>query len=152
MRKITKSDIEKIIGTSICGYYIENARVKSGECCNSDNYGILLGKNDRGVYVTWQFHFNGNEISVYWGHYTEKHEIALKDFYSRDTDTKPDTYRVTITETSKMNVFVEANCREDAEQIAFEKWNGSEYVLDSENFCNVEFTAVEADEVKFDES
>ena len=104
------------------------------------------------MYVTWQFHFNGNEISVYWGHYTEKHEIALKDFYSRDTDTKPDTYRVTITETSKMNVFVEANCREDAEQIAFEKWNGSEYVLDSENFCNVEFTAVEADEVEFDES
>lgn len=148
MRKITKSDLEKIIGTSICDFYIENARIKGGDCCNSDNYGILLGKNDRGVYVTWQFHFDGDEISVYWGHYTEKHEAALQDFYNRDTDTKPDTYKVTITEISKMNVIVEASCRENAEQIVSDKWRNSEYVLDSENFCNVEFAAVEADEVE----
>lgn len=86
MRKITDSDLEKIIGTSICGYHIENARIKNGEYCDSDNYGILLGKNDRGVYVTWQFHFNGDDISVYWGHYTEKRELALQDFYNRDAE------------------------------------------------------------------
>ena len=148
MRKITNSDIEKIIGTSICGFDIENARIKDGGCCKSNSYGILLGKNDRGVYVTWQFHFNGDEASVYWGHYTENREAALQDFYSRDTDTKPNTYKVTITETSKMNVIVEASCREDAEQIVSDKWRNSEYVLDSENFCNVEFAAVEADEVE----
>lgn len=148
MRKITNSDIEKIIGTSICGFYIENARIKDGDCCNSNNYGVLLGKNDRGVYVTWQFHFNGDEISVYWGHYTEKYEVALQDFYNRDTDTKPNTYKVTIIEISKMNVIVEASCREDAEQIVSGKWRNSEYVLNSENFCDVEFAAVEADEVE----
>lgn len=148
MRTITNSDLKGIIGTSICGFRIENARIKNGECCDFNNYGILLGKNDRGVYVTWQFHFNENELSVYWGHYTEKHEIALQDFYSRDTDTKLDTYKVTITEISKMNVFVEANCREDAEQIVSNKWRSNEYILDSENFCDVEFTAVEFDEVE----
>lgn len=148
MRKITDSDLEKIIGTSICGYHIENARIKNGEYCDSDNYGILLGKNDRGVYVTWQFHFNGDDISVYWGHYTEKRELALQDFYNRDADMKPDTYKVTITETSKMNVFVEANCREAAEQIVSDRWRNNEYILDSENFCDVEFTAIEADEVE----
>lgn len=148
MRKITDIDLEKIIGTSICGYRIENARIKNGGCCDSDNYGILLGKNDREVYVTWQFHFNGDDISTYWGHYTGKREIALQDFYSRDTDANPNTYKVTITETSKMNVFVEANCREDAEQIVFDRWRSNEYVLDSDNFCDVEFTEVEADEVE----
>ena len=145
MRKITKGDLEKIIGTSICDFYIEDVRIKNGSC---DRYGILLGKNDRGVYVTWQFHFNSDEISIYWGHYTEKYEAALQDFYNRDTDTKPDTYKVTITEISKMNVIVEASCRENAEQIVSDKWRNSEYVLDSENFCNVEFSAVEADEVE----
>ena len=148
MRKITDSDLEKIIGTSICGYHIENARIKKGDCCDSDNYGILLGKNDRDVYVTWQFHFNGDDISAYWGHYTGKREIALQDFYSRDTDAKPDTYKVTITETSQMNVFVEANCREGAEQIVCDKWRSNEYILDSDNLCDVEFTAIEADEVE----
>ncbi len=145
MRKITKGDLEKIIGTSICNFYIEDARIKNG---SFDRYGILLGRNDRGVYVTWQFHFNGDEISVYWGHYTEKYEVALQDFYNRDTDTKPDTYKVTITEISKTNVIVEASCRKDAEQIVSDKWRNSEYILDSENFCDVKFSAVEADEVE----
>ncbi|MCM1062515.1 MAG: DpnD/PcfM family protein [Eubacterium sp.] len=144
MQKITKSDLEKIIGTLICGFCIEKVRRKND---NSDSYGIALGKNDRGVYVTWQFHFD-DEISVYWGHYTSKHEVALRDFYCRDVDEKPDTYRVTITEISKMNVIVEANCRDEAERIVSDKWRNSEYVLDCENFCNVEFAAVEADEVE----
>ena len=144
MRKITKSDLEKIIGTSISGFCIEKARRKND---NSDCYGIALGKNDRGVYVTWQFHFD-DEISVYWGHYTEKLEVALRDFYCRDVDEKPDTYKVTITEISKMNVIVEAACRTEAEQIVSDKWQNSEYILNSENFCDVEFAAVEADEVE----
>lgn len=57
-------------------------------------------------------------------------------------------FEVTITEISKMSVIVEANCREEAEQIVADKWYACEYVLDADNFCNVEFTAVEADEMK----
>lgn len=143
MRKITKSDLEKIIGTSICGFCIEKARRKND---NSDCYGIALAKNDRGVYVTWQFHFD-DEISVYWGHYTENYEMALQDFYDRDVDSRPDTYKVTITEISELAVLIEAGSRIEAEQIVSDKWRNSEYVLDSENFRDVNFSAVEADEV-----
>ena len=149
MKNITDSDLEKIIGNSICGFRIEKARRKNSDY---DCYGIVLGKNDRNVYVTWQFHFEGDEISTYWGHYTEKYEVALRDFYSRDIDKRPDTYKVTITEISKMNVFVEAGSREEAEKIISDKWRNSEYVLDSESFCNAEFTAVEADEGGYGES
>lgn len=147
MRKITDSDLEKIIGSSIYGFQIEKSRRKD---CDPDCYGIALEKNDRNVYVTWQFHFD-NEISCYWGHYTENRETALRDFYSRDMDKRADTYKVTITEISKMNVFVEAGNREEAEKIISDKWQNSEYILDSESFCHAEFTAVESDERGYDE-
>lgn len=143
MRKITKRDLEKVIGTSICGFRIEKVRRKND---NSDCYGIALAKNDRGVYVTWQFYFD-DEISVYWGHYTENYEMALQDFYDRDIDSRPDTYKVTITEISELAVLIEADSRIEAEQIVSDKWRNSEYVLDSENFRDVNFSAVEADEV-----
>ncbi|MCM1525038.1 MAG: DpnD/PcfM family protein [Ruminococcus sp.] len=149
MKKITDGDLEKIIGSSVYGFRIEKARRKNSD---SDFYGIALGKNDRNVYVTWQFHFDGDEISAYWGHYTEKYETALRDFYSRDFSERPNTYKVTITEISKMNVFARACSREEAEQIVSDKWRNSEYVLDSESFCNAEFTAVETDEEGYDES
>lgn len=63
-------------------------------------------------------------------------------------DRKPCKFEVTITEISKMSVIVEANCREEAEQIVADKWYACKYVLNADNFCNVEFTAVEADDMK----
>ena len=105
MKNITDSDLENIIGSSICGFRIEKARRKNSD---SGCYGIVLGKNNRNVYVTWQFHFDDDEILTYWDHYTEKYKAALRDFYNRDMDKRADTYRVTITEISKMNVIVRA--------------------------------------------
>lgn len=137
MRKIVDADLKGLIGSSICGFRIEKTRRKSSD---SDCYGIALGKNDRNVYVTWQFHFN-DDLSVYRGHYTENPDVALQDYYNRDIDEGFGKYRVTITEMSRMDVIVEAGCPEEAEQIVSDKWRNGEYVLDSENFCNAEFTA-----------
>ena len=50
-------------------------------------------------------------------------------------------YKVTITETLKMNVFVEAESRLEAEQIVSDRWNNSEYILDAENFVGADFEA-----------
>lgn len=50
-------------------------------------------------------------------------------------------YKVTITETSKMDVEVEAESREEAEQMIGDGWRRSEYVLDSDYFDGVEFEA-----------
>jgi hypothetical protein len=51
------------------------------------------------------------------------------------------TYKVTITETSKKVVEVEADSLADAEEIAEDKWNHSEYVLDADNFIGADFHA-----------
>ena len=50
-------------------------------------------------------------------------------------------YKVLITETLKMLVPVEADNAVDAEQIISDKWHNSEYVLDAENFSEVNFKA-----------
>lgn len=50
-------------------------------------------------------------------------------------------YKVTITEISKMDVDVEAESREEAEQIVGDGWRRSEYVLNSDYFDGVEFEA-----------
>jgi hypothetical protein len=55
-------------------------------------------------------------------------------------------YEVTITETLKTKVEVEADSLDDAEQIVTDKWHNSEYVLDAENFAGVEFSAEEAEQ------
>jgi len=85
IRKLTPEDITAIIGTKISGYVIENARIKGGRFTDSDHYGILLGKNAKGCYVTWQFHYADEELSVYWGHYfAENRDGAVKDFNERE--------------------------------------------------------------------
>lgn len=48
-------------------------------------------------------------------------------------------FQVTITETSKMTVTVEANSPEDAKQIACDNWHKGEYILDADNFVDVDF-------------
>ena len=50
-------------------------------------------------------------------------------------------YKVMITETLKMLVAVEADNKSEAEQIISDKWHNSEYVLDAENFSEVNFKA-----------
>ena len=52
------------------------------------------------------------------------------------------TYKVKITETLEKVVEVEAEDRDEAEQIVSDAWHNSEYVLDAEDFKGVEFNAV----------
>jgi hypothetical protein len=83
MRKLTEQDITAIIGTSANGYIIERAKIKFGKFSDSDHYGYVLGRNEKGMYVTWQFHLINEEPSFYWGHYTEDGNTALRDFNTR---------------------------------------------------------------------
>ena len=57
-------------------------------------------------------------------------------------------FKVTITETLKMNVEIEAESQCEAEQIASDRWNNSEYILDADHFDGVEFEAEEITKTK----
>ena len=57
-------------------------------------------------------------------------------------------FNVTITETLKLTVGVEAANQQEAEEIVPDKWNESKYILDAENFDSVEFLAVQQDAIK----
>jgi hypothetical protein len=84
IRKLTEQDLTAIIGTDVNGYKIENARIKGGTFTDSDHYGILLGKSEDGYFATWQFHYDDEELSVYWGHYyMENRDGAVQDFDTR---------------------------------------------------------------------
>jgi hypothetical protein len=143
MRKLTDEDLKNIAGTTVQGYHVEGVRVKRGKLSDSDHYGIILGRSADGNYVTWQFHLDENEeISVYWGHYyIENREGAVWDFENRGTDSSG-KFGVTITETLKLTVEVEATDQQEAERIVSDGWRGGEYVLGAENFVGVEFEVV----------
>lgn len=49
-------------------------------------------------------------------------------------------FEVTITETLKKTVTVEANSREEAEQLVSDRWHNSEYILDAEDFVGADFS------------
>lgn len=85
MRRLTKRDIDRITGSTIKGYRVEAARIKNGPFIDSDHYGFVLGRNDRGHYVTWHFHLlEDDSVSVYWGHYfMEDRDAAVRDFHNR---------------------------------------------------------------------
>ena len=68
-------------------------------------------------------------------------EAVVEDFNTRDLDT-PRKFKVTITETSRLTVEVEADDQQQAEQMVSDGWHRSEYVLDADNFVGVEFEAV----------
>ena len=55
-------------------------------------------------------------------------EAAVEDFNIRDLDT-PRKFKVTITETSKMIVEVEADNQPQTEQMVSDGWHRSEYIL-----------------------
>lgn len=144
MRRLTGRDLENITGRTIKGYQVEAVRIKDGPCTDSDHYGFILGKNDKGHYVTWHFHLlDDDSISVYWGHYfMENQDAAIRDFNNRDRLPTPQKFRVTITETMERTVEVEADNRQQAEQMVSDGWHDSRYILGSEDFTGVEFEAV----------
>lgn len=49
-------------------------------------------------------------------------------------------FDVTITETLKKTVTVEAENREEAEQLVSDRWHRSDYILDAEDFEGVTFS------------
>ena len=83
MRKLTDQDLTAIIGTVHHGFTIQKARIKGGGYSDSDHYGIVLGQNEKGNCVTWQFHLEDERFEPYWGHYIDSPETALKDYESR---------------------------------------------------------------------
>ena len=56
------------------------------------------------------------------------------------------TFKVAITERLQKAVIVDAGNLDEAEQIISNNWRNSEYVLGAEDFVDVEFEAVQADE------
>lgn len=53
------------------------------------------------------------------------------------------TYDVTITETLQTTIPIEAESQAEAEEIAEENWNDSQYILDADHFKGVSFKAAE---------
>lgn len=51
-------------------------------------------------------------------------------------------FDVTVTETLKQIVRVEAHSQEEAEKLVARDWQRQEFILDAENFTYVEFVAV----------
>jgi len=139
MRKLTDHDLTNLAGATLEGYHVEGIRIKRGS--DSDHYGIILGRNSSGNYVTWQFHLDEDEKpSVHWGHYfAEDRDAALRDFDIRDLEVKP--FKVTITEILKLTVEIEAKDKLEAEQVVSGNWHNSQYVLGADNFAGVKFVA-----------
>ena len=50
-------------------------------------------------------------------------------------------FKVTITESLKLTVEVDADDPHEAEQMVSDNWRNSEYVLGADNFAGVEFDA-----------
>lgn len=139
MRRLSEQDIANITGSTIKGYHVIAAKVKKGPFIGSDHYGIILGKNTRDEYVTWEFHLKDDEsLAVYWEHFIMDREEALRDFNARGTDC-PQWFDVTITETFALIVRVEAHSRQEAEQIVSTDWRKREFVLGPECFSGIEF-------------
>jgi hypothetical protein len=76
------------------------------------------------------------------------HNTDFTDFRLVEMDgvaqvnTRNRKFKVTITETLKLGVEVEAGNEQEAEQIVSDNWRNSQYVLGAENFTNVEFNAI----------
>lgn len=140
MRRLTEQYIDTIIGRTISGYCVEAAKIKHGPFIDSDHYGIILGRNLRGGYVTWEFHLLDDEsVSVYWGHYITEREEALRDYEARGADA-PQKFHVTVTETFQLTIELEASSKQEAERIMSRDWQKREFVLGPEHFAGVEFT------------
>ena len=69
-------------------------------------------------------------------------DTIVGDFSTCDTDSTPQKFKVTITETLERTVEVEAGSQQQAEQIVSADWRLGGYVLDASDFVEVEFEAV----------
>ena len=144
MRRLTEADLDQIIGSTIQGYRVEAAKVKRGPFIDSDHYGIILGKNLKAQYVTWQFHLlNDESVSVYWVHYIVDREEALRDYRARGVDSQQ-KFHVTVTETFQLTIAIEAASKEQAEQLVSADWQKREFTLGPECFAGVEFETIPA--------
>lgn len=56
-------------------------------------------------------------------------------------------FDVTITETLKLTVSVEASSKEEAEQMENDQWRAGDHVLDADNFVDVEFESNDGKEI-----
>ena len=56
----------------------------------------------------------------------------------------PGSFEVTITETLRKVVTLNAESLNDAEQTVSDNWRAGDYILDSENFVGIAFTALPA--------
>ncbi|MDQ0153349.1 hypothetical protein J2S20_002064 [Moryella indoligenes] len=56
-------------------------------------------------------------------------------------------FDVTITETLKLTVSVEASSKEEAEQMVNDQWRAGDHVLDADNFVDVEFESNDGKEL-----
>ena len=56
-------------------------------------------------------------------------------------------FDVTITETLKLTVSVEASSKEEAEQMVNDQWRAGDHVLDADNFVDVEFESDDGKEI-----
>ena len=56
-------------------------------------------------------------------------------------------FDVTITETLRLTVSVEASSKEEAEQLVNDQWRAGDHVLDADNFVDVEFESNDGKEI-----
>ena len=57
-------------------------------------------------------------------------------------------YKVTITETLRKTVYIQAGSRMEAENIAKAAWKNADYILDADHFHGVAFQAREQKELE----
>lgn len=56
-------------------------------------------------------------------------------------------FDVTITETLKLTVSVEASSKEEAQQMVSDQWHAGDHILDADNFVEVEFESNDGREI-----
>lgn len=56
-------------------------------------------------------------------------------------------FDVTITETLKLTVSVEASSKEEARQMVSDQWHAGDHILDADNFVEVEFESNDGKEI-----
>ena len=66
MRKLTNQDLSFVTGITVGGYSIESVRIKQGRVKDIDCYGIILGRNTKGHYATWQFHLDEKDDPTFY--------------------------------------------------------------------------------------
>lgn len=148
MRRLMEEDLDEVIGSTIEGYHIVAAKVKKGPFVDSDHYGVILGKNAKDQYATWEFRLlNDESVSVYWGHYIADREEALRDYNTRGAEALQ-TFHVTVTETFQLTIEIEADSKQKAEQIVSADWRKREFVLGPESFAGVTFEVVPINEAR----